>query len=71
MIVFAIKFDDETYYSGYGSYKIAKTLIGAQLYKTEQAAQKVIDKSVNFPHYLKDKCSIIKVRLEEYNETME
>lgn len=63
MIITAIKFNDGTYYAGCNK-KNSRTLLGAQLYKSEKTAQNVIDKSINFPKHLKN-YSIVKVVLEE------
>lgn len=67
MTVTAIKFDNGTYYAGCNKI-FAKTLLGAQLYKSEKTAQNIIDKSIKFPQYKKKNCSIVKIKLEEYGE---
>ena len=62
MITYAIKFSNNTYYAG--CYKTAaKTILGAQLYKSEKTAQNVIDKSINFNNVLP--YSIIKIEIKE------
>ena len=67
MNVVAIKFADGTYYAGCNK-KHARTLLGAQLYKSEQTAKNVMETSINFPRYHSNPCQIVKVKLEEYSE---
>lgn len=64
MLVVAIKFDDGTYYSGCNKNN-SKTLLGAQLYRSEKAAKSVMEKSINFPRYAKPKARIVTVALQE------
>ena len=63
MIVVAIKFSNGTYYAGCNK-QPARTILGAQLYRSEKTAQNVIDKSVNYPSWQKNP-QIIKVKIEE------
>lgn len=58
-----IKFDDGTYYAGCNKLK-AKTLLGAQIYKSEKAAKNVINNSINF-HVSAENCTIVEVELKE------
>lgn len=43
-----IKFTDGTYYAGCNK-RPAKTLLGAQLYKSRAVAENIVKTSVNFP----------------------
>ena len=70
MIVNAIKFQNGTYYAGCNK-NPSKTLLGAQLYKSEKTAQNVINKSVNFPFAKEDSYSIVQVSLKETEEDLE
>lgn len=63
MIVNAIKLKDGTYWAGCNK-KESKTLLGAQLYKSEKTALNVMENSINF-HHRKEDCSIVSVVLEE------
>jgi len=58
-----IKFEDGTYYAGCNKHN-AKTLLGAQIYKSEKTAQNIINNSINFPT-LASKCKIVEVELKE------
>lgn len=63
MIAYVIKFNNGTFYAGCNKPN-AKTLLGAQLYKSEKTAINVINKSVNF-HATLESCFLVKVKLEE------
>ena len=63
MIAYVIKFNNGTFYAGCNKPN-AKTLLGAQLYKSEKTAINVINKSVNF-HASLESCFLVKVKLEE------
>ena len=43
-----IKFEDGTYYAGCRKPN-AKTLLGAQIYRSKKTAENIIFKSINFP----------------------
>jgi len=58
-----IKFNDGTYYAGCNKAN-AKTLLGAQIYKSEKVARNVMNNSINF-HGSADKCTIVEVELRE------
>lgn len=63
MTAYVIKFQDGTYYAGYGK-SDAKTLLGAQLYQSEKRAQSVIRQSnLQYEKYNVDK--IVAVELKE------
>lgn len=66
MEVVAIKFDDGTYYAGCNKHN-CNTLLGAQLYKSECVAESHIQRSINFPSWIKEKhqYKIVKIKLEE------
>lgn len=70
MHVNAIKLRNGTYWAGCNK-KESKTLLGAQLYKSEKAAMNVIEKSVNFPDYEKEGCKIVSALLMELDEDVE
>lgn len=59
-----IKFSNNTYYAGV-SKDPAKSLLGAQLYKSRKTAESTINNSVNFARYSNDKYEIIDVELKE------
>lgn len=65
--VFAIKFKDGTYYAGCNKSN-AKTILGAQLYRSKKTAESMIEKSVNFPSYEKETLKFIEVELKEYED---
>ena len=67
MEVTAIKFNDGTYYAGCNK-RNSKTLLGAQLYKSEKAAENVINNSVNFPFTMRNRLELISVTLCETSE---
>lgn len=58
-----IKFEDGTYYTRCRKPN-AKTLLGAQIYRSKKTAENIIFKSINFPLY-KNNCSIVEVELKE------
>lgn len=58
-----IKFNDGTYYAGCNKSN-ARTLLGAQIYKSEKVARNVMNNSVNF-HTPADRCTIVEVELKE------
>lgn len=58
-----IKFEDGTYYAGCRKPN-AKTLLGAQIYRSKKTAENIIFKSINFPAD-KRNCSIVEVELKE------
>ena len=58
-----IKFEDGTYYAGCNK-RNARTLLGAQIYKSEKTALTVINNSINF-HTPSSKCTIVEVELKE------
>lgn len=65
MIVYAIKFSDNTFYAG--CYKgRARTVLGAQLYKSENTALNTINKSINFP--LRTDYKIVPIEIKELND---
>lgn len=61
----AIKFSNGTYYSGCNK-QDAKTLVGAQLYRSKKVAKSTIEKSINFPSYRN--YTFVSVTLSEGNE---
>ena len=61
-VVYAIKFNDGTYYAGCAK-RDCKTILGAQLYRSRKTAETTTQKSVNFPHYAK--FTIVPVALYE------
>lgn len=63
----AIRFADKTYYAGCNK-KPAKTLLGAQLYKSKATAENVISTSINFPHYHSNPLKIVDVEIREVEE---
>ncbi len=58
-----IKFTDGTYYAGYKKPN-AKTLLGAQIYKSVKTAENVANNSVNFPYNTRN-YRIVEVELTE------
>ena len=65
MEVVAIKFKDGTYYSGCNKNN-SQTLLGAQLYKSEKTAEKMMETSINFKlHESHNEPTIVKVLLTE------
>ena len=65
MIAYVIKFQDGTYYAGYGK-SDAKTLLGAQLYQSEKKAKYIIEKTSDF-HYRRgnNKIRIVPIQMIE------
>ena len=68
MIAYVIKFQDGTYYAGYGK-SDAKTLLGAQLYQSEKKAKYIIEKTSDF-HYRKnnEKVCIVPIQMREIKQ---
>lgn len=64
MLAVAIKFSDGTYYAGCNKNN-SRTILGAQLYKSEKAARSVMERSINFPRCSKDEVGIVTVVLQE------
>ena len=68
MDAYVIKFingmNKDQYYAGCNKAN-AKTLLGAQLYKSEKTALNTINKSINFPNTKLEDLKVIKVTLEE------
>jgi len=62
MRVIAIKFKDGTYYAGVNKQQ-ARTLLGAQLYRSKKTAETIMEKSINFPKYRP--CELVDVELTE------
>ena len=68
MIAYVIKFQDGTYYAGYGK-SDAKTLLGAQLYQSEKKAKYIIEKTSDF-HYRRgnNKIRIVPIQMIEMKQ---
>ena len=68
MIAYVIKFQDGTYYAGYGK-SDAKTLLGAQLYQSEKKAKYIIEKTSDF-HYRRgnNKIRIVPIQMREIEQ---
>ena len=65
MIVCAIKFSDNTFYAGCNKAP-ARTVLGTQLYKSENADLNTVNKSINFP--LRTDYKIVPVEIKELND---
>lgn len=65
MTAYVIKFQNGTYYAGYGK-SDAKTLLGAQLYQSEKKAKYIMEKTSDF-HYRRgnDKARIVPIQMRE------
>lgn len=59
-----IKFDDNTYYGGYGKEK-RKSILGAQLYPSRKKAEAVISKSTYFNNHTNNDYSIVELVISE------
>ena len=70
MTAYVIKFQNDTYYAGYGK-NDAKTLLGAQLYQSEKKTKYIMEKTSNF-HYRKgEKARIIPIQMREVEYSIE
>lgn len=69
MIVYAIKFSNNTFYAGCNKTS-ARTVLGAQLYKSEKTALNTVNKSINFPlrNRLRGDYKIVPVEIKELND---
>lgn len=65
MIVCAIKFSDNTFYAGCNKTP-ARTVLGAQLYKSENTALNTVKKSINFP--FRTDYKIVPIEIKELND---
>lgn len=65
MTAYVIKFQNGTYYAGYGK-NDAKTLIGAQLYQSAKKARYIVEKTSDF-HYRRsnEKIRIVSIEMKE------
>lgn len=59
-----IKFDDNTYYGGYGKGK-RKSIVGAQLYSSKKKAETAVSKSTYFNNYTHNDYSIVELLILE------
>lgn len=64
MTAYVIKFQNGTYYAGYGK-SDAKTLLGAQLYQSEKKAKYIMEKTSDFHYRRNENCDIVTVELKE------
>jgi hypothetical protein len=72
MTAYVIKFQNGTYYAGYGK-SDAKTLLGAQLYQSEKKAKYIMEKTSDF-HYRRNERHVFIVpiqmrEIEQYDTT--
>ena len=68
MTAYVIKFQNGTYYAGYGK-SDAKTLLGAQLYQSEKKAKYIMEKTSDF-HYRRgsEKVRIVPIQMREIEQ---
>ncbi len=64
MTAYVIKFQNGTYYAGYGK-SDAKTLLGAQLYQSEKKAKYIMEKSYNFHYRGDENARIVPIQMRE------
>ena len=67
MTAYVIKFQDGTYYAGYGK-SDAKTLLGAQLYQSEKKAKYIMEKTSDFHYRRNEKVRIVPIQMREIEE---
>ena len=68
MTAYVIKFQDGTYYAGYGK-NDAKTLLGAQLYQSEKKVKYIIEKTSDFHHRRGgEKARIVPIQMREIEQ---
>ena len=68
MTAYVIKFQDGTYYAGYGK-NDAKTLLGAQLYQSEKKAKYIMEKTSDFHYRRNEKARIVPIQMREMCDT--
>jgi hypothetical protein len=64
MTAYVIKFQNGTYYAGYGK-SDAKTLLGAQLYQSEKKAKFIIEKTSDFHYRRNESVRIVPIQMRE------
>ena len=64
MTAYVIKFQNGTYYAGYGK-SDAKTLLGAQLYQSEKKAKYIMEKTSDFHYRRGEKVRIVPIQMRE------
>jgi hypothetical protein len=64
MTAYVIKFQNGTYYAGYGK-SDAKTLLGAQLYQSEKKAKYIMEKTSDFHYRRNEKTRIVPIQMRE------
>ena len=61
---YVIKFQNGTYYAGYGK-SDTKTLLGAQLYQSEKKAKYIIEKTSDFHYRRNENARIVPIQMRE------
>ena len=67
MTAYVIKFQNGTYYAGYGK-SDAKTLLGAQLYQSEKKAKYIMEKTSDFHYRRGEKARIVPIQMREIEQ---
>ena len=68
MTAYVIKFQNGTYYAGYGK-SDAKTLLGAQLYQSEKKARYIMEKTSDYYYRRnKEKARIVPIQMREIEQ---
>ena len=68
MTAYVIKFQNGTYYAGYGK-DDAKTLLGAQLYQSEKKARYIMEKTSDYYYRRnKEKARIVPIQMREIEQ---